>query len=111
MRDCVFLLADLNMKATFLGFLTRQKFYMSLGISEFDFDPDQDLIVHTGGNDPGVYNNAHNLLGFYQKSHRYAVIVLDNEWSGSPDVRNIETHISSNMIRNGWSKRLFVNVR
>lgn len=33
MRDCIFLLADKNMEATFNGFLTREKFYLSLKIS------------------------------------------------------------------------------
>lgn len=33
MRDCIFLLADKNMEATFNGFLTREKFYLSLKLA------------------------------------------------------------------------------
>ncbi|BAZ10919.1 hypothetical protein NIES4071_27430 [Calothrix sp. NIES-4071] len=51
MRDCIFLLADKNMEATFIGFLTRDGFHFSLGIRQFDFDPQQDIIVDEMGNE------------------------------------------------------------
>jgi hypothetical protein len=81
MRDCIFLLADKNMEAAFSGFFTRSEFHMSLGIREFEFDPQQDIIVEAG-NDPGVYTRAHQLISPYLKTHRYAVVVLDNAWEG-----------------------------
>jgi hypothetical protein len=54
MRDCIFLLADKNMEAACIGFFTREQFHKSLGIRQFVFDPQQDIIVESG-NDPGVY--------------------------------------------------------
>jgi len=33
MRDCIFLLADAEMKAAFEGFLSRPNFHLSLGTS------------------------------------------------------------------------------
>ncbi len=48
MRDCIFLLADKNMEAAFIGFFTREQFHRSLGIRQFEFDPQQDIIVETG---------------------------------------------------------------
>lgn len=74
MRDCIFLLADKNMEATFIGFLTRDGFHLSLGIRQFEFDPAEDLIVDESGSDPGVYTRAHEFLRPYQRTHRYAVI-------------------------------------
>lgn len=93
MRDCIFLLADKNMEATFIGFLTREQFHLSLGIRQFEFDIAEDLIVDESGNDPGVYTRAHEFLRPYQRTHRYAVIVLDNAWEGSPGVATIENNI------------------
>lgn len=108
MRDCIFLLADKNMEAAFVGFLTREQFHHSLGIQHFDFDPAQDIIVDESGNDPGIYNRAHELIRPYQKSHLHAVIVLDNAWSGSPGVEKIRKHISNNMLQSGWEDGYFV---
>ncbi len=108
MRDCIFMLADKNMEATFNGFLTREKFYLSLKISNFEFDPSQDLIVDESGSDPGVYTRAHEFLRPYQKTHRYAVIALDNAWEGSPGVEGIENNISNNMLKTGWEVNNFI---
>ena len=80
MRDCIFLLADKNMEATFNGFLTREKFYLSLKISNFEFDPSQDLIVDESGSDPGVYS-------CFSDSHIYTNInyLLSLSWYHVPD--------------------------
>lgn len=107
MRDCVFLVADSHMEAAFNGFLTRPQFHRSLGTNTFDFDPKQDIIQATGRNDPGVYSSAHQYLSFYQKSHRYAVIALDNQWDGSPGVEKIEQTIAHNMLCSGWDAERF----
>jgi hypothetical protein len=108
MRDCIFLVADSHMEATFNGFLTRSQFHLSLGTGKFEFDPSQDIIQATGKNDPGVYGNAHQYLSFYQKTHRYAVIALDNQWDGSPGVEKIEQTIAHNMQLSGWDADRFV---
>lgn len=107
MRDCIFLLADSNMQAAFTGFLTRDKFHLSLGIRKFDFDPKHDIIVHKE-RDPGVYKSAHQELDRYQNDYQYAVIVLDKEWKNSPGVKKTQEHINKNMISTGWDKNRFV---
>ncbi|MEB3175587.1 MAG: hypothetical protein VKN60_10460 [Cyanobacteriota bacterium] len=96
------------MEAAFTGFLGREKFYLSLKTAPFAFDRDQDLLVDEAGNDPGVYNRAHELLRSYQSSHRFAVIALDNAWSGSPGVEKIQSDITENMISSGWARERFV---
>jgi hypothetical protein len=107
MRDCVFLLADKNMEAAFIGFLTRDGFHFSLEIQQFNFDPLLDIIVDEMGNDPGVYTRAHEFLRSYQRTHRHAVIVLDNAWEGSPGITAIEDNISQNMRATGWDENDF----
>ena len=108
MRDCIFLLADLGMVAAFKGFFSRQGFYHALGTAPFHVDPQLDIICDRAGNDPGVYTRAHELLRTYQSSHRYAVIVLDNAWEGSPGVEKIRANISINMELVGWQINRFV---
>jgi hypothetical protein len=104
MRDCIFLLADKNMEATFIGFLTREGFHYSLGIRQIEFDPQQDIIVDESGNDPGVYTRAHEFLRAYQRTHCYAIVVLDNAWNGSPGVEKIHNDIKANLTETGWDE-------
>lgn len=108
MRDCIFLVADSQMEATFKGFLGRVDAFQQLGTGQFEFDSTQDIIRATGGNDPGVYVRGHLLLDLYKVSHRYAVIVLDNQWDGSPGVTQIEKGIANNMLASGWAADQFV---
>jgi hypothetical protein len=106
MRDCVFLLADGTMEAMFQGFFARDQFHLSLQISPINFDATRDIV--SGLNDPRTYTQAHELLRSYQYTHRYAVIVLDKEWEGSPPtVEDIKVDISANMIGCGWDDERF----
>jgi hypothetical protein len=103
MRDCLFLLADKNMQAVFEGFLSRPRFYNSLNCGKFEYD----LRVATGDNDPGLYTRAHELIRPFLKTHRYAVVVLDAEWEGTPGRDAITQHISEQMRTVGWDKDRF----
>ena len=106
MRDCVFLLADKNMEGAFTGFFMRDGFHLSLGIQHFTFDRTMDILV-ASGNDPDIYTRAHELLRSYRRTHRFAVVVLDNAWEGSPGVEMIQNTVQENMISSGWHRRRF----
>jgi hypothetical protein len=110
MRDCVFLVSDINMAAAFRGFLCRDRFHSSLGCGQFQFDPREDLLVDGAGNDSGVYTRAHELLRPYLQSHRHAVVGLDSEWAGSPGAERIITDISNKLLANGWNHHRFAVV-
>jgi hypothetical protein len=101
MRDCVFLVADKNMEAAFMGFLGRSQFHQSLGCGVFEFDENQDLLV-SGEHDPGVYTRAHELLRSYQKTHHHAVVALDEAWDGAPKAQRIEQKIRQDLELSGW---------
>jgi hypothetical protein len=101
-RDCVFLLADKNMRASFEGFFSRQGFHHSLKCGRMDIDPTQDLIVAAGDNDPGLYTRAHEILRSFINTHQHAVVVLDAKWSGSPGAADICAHIGSMLSASGW---------
>jgi len=103
-RDCVILVADSNMAATFQGYFSRDRWHLSLGCGEFEIDTNIDLMVDEGGNDPGVYARAHELLRPCQNSHRHALVVLDCEWSGSPGKAGIVAHVTAGLVRSGWAQ-------
>jgi len=105
-RPCVILVADSNMAATFRGYFGRDQWHRSLQCAPFDFDGavGGDLIVAEGGNDPGVYNRAHELLRPFQHSHQRSLVVLDTEWEGSPGRAAIELDITANLVGSGWAE-------
>jgi hypothetical protein len=96
-RDCVFWVADSTMAEVFKAFLTREKYHLSLGCGRFEFDPREDLFPNAGGNDPGLYVRAHQLVAPYARTHKYAVVALDASWDGSPNPAQIEDHVSKNL--------------
>jgi hypothetical protein len=103
-RPCVILVADSNMAAAFRGYLTRDQWHRSLGCAPFDFNPDLggDLLVDEGGNDPGVYQRAHELLRPYLRTHERVLVALDCEWDGSPGKRAIVDDVSGRLVNSGW---------
>lgn len=103
-RPCVILVADSNMAAAFRGYLTRDQWHRSLGCAPFDFNPDVggDLLVDEGGNDPGVYLRAHELLRPYLNTHERVLVALDCEWDGSPGKQAIVDDVSGRLVSSGW---------
>lgn len=106
-RPCVILVADSNMAAVFRGYFGRDQWHRSLGCAPFEFDAEsgQDLLVDEGGNDPGVYSRAHELLRPYQHSHQRALVALDCEWGGSPGQSKIVADITANLVASGWREK------
>lgn len=102
MRDCIFLVADSNMRACIEGFLGRPEYAKRLRTGLFAFDAQKDLIVDEGGSDPGVYRRAHELLKSYRATHSHAVVILDNQWDGSPGAVQIGASIRENLENAGW---------
>jgi hypothetical protein len=91
MKDCIFLLADGTMVAMFQGFFSRGGWHQSLQTRAFNVNPREDIL--SGTNDPRTYRQAHELLRQEQSKFRHAVIVLDNDWDGSPGVETIRADI------------------
>ena len=106
-RDCVFLLADKNMKGAFEGFFSRENFHLSLNCGPFDFDVVKDIAVASGDNDPGLYTQGHELLRPFQVTHHRALVVLDAEWDGSPGAERIKADLSGKIKSTGWGSETF----
>lgn len=107
MRDIVWLIADLQCLATIKGFLERPNFCRSLECGAFRFSVQEDVLRAEMGKDPGVWKQAHEFLREKQYTYRYAVIILDNAWEGSPGPIQIEKDIVRNMRSCGWDQNRF----
>jgi hypothetical protein len=94
-RDIVFLVPDQGIKQVLKGFLSREP-HLRLGCGEFSIDSDEEILVEPT-RDPGVYGKAHELLKPYVDSHHRAVVILDEDWDGSPRVGAIRQHIGERM--------------
>ena len=103
LRDCKFVVADKNMEFVIKGFFGRADFHHKLGCAQFAFDPSQDLHSVRGKNDPGLYANGDPVLRVCRQTHRYAVVILDAEWKGSPGAAKIEERIKQHLAHAGLS--------
>jgi hypothetical protein len=100
-RDIVFLVADNGIKQVLKGFLSREP-HKRIGCGKFDIDPELEIRVEPT-NDPGVYVKAHELLQPYQHSHEHAVVILDDDWDGSPRAHAIRESIGQRLAA-GWKE-------
>lgn len=102
MRDCLILVADKSMGVLLRAAFARANWHRDVGCDRFAFDPSQDLIVAAGQNDPGIYVRGHELIRVYARSHRHALVLLDEAWQGSPGKAEIERRIAAKLVRTGW---------
>ena len=64
-----------------------------------------DIFPHSG-HDPGVYREAGAFLATFTDQYRYALVLLDVAWEGSPgNVATIEQTIQADLDRHGWQGR------
>lgn len=103
-RDCVFLLADGTMAAFVQGFLCRGHLEGRLGCRTFAFDPLEDVVVDvvSGNTDGGLHIRGHEILRPYLRSHRHAMVVLDQEFGGLLPAAEVRRDILTNLYRCGW---------
>jgi hypothetical protein len=101
-KDLIALLADGHQERALEVLLTERR--KALGLRRVSFD----LAVHPDS-DPGVYQQAHTFLRLYERSHRYALVLLDVKFPGSPGSRStIEEELQSRLAGCGWGDRAAV---
>lgn len=103
MNDLLFMVADSNMREALGGFLERQAVHQIIGCCAFDFDARRDIKVAAGLNDPGLFKRANELLKPFSGTYRHAVIVVDEEWEGSPGAVLIRSQLNVHLTSAGWS--------
>ncbi len=102
MRPLLFLVADKNMEGFVKGFFEREQWHLSIGCRAFDFDPTTDIRVATSDNDPGLYRRADDLLAPFGKTYEHVVVMIDQEWQGSPGADDIRRRIQLHIENTGW---------
>lgn len=108
MRDCVFLVADSHMQATFSAFLSLEHKAQKLGCGPFRFNAETDLVL--ARNDPEVFRRGHELLRPYLRTHRHAVAALDFAFGHCLTAAQIVAEISKNLQSAGWEPARFAVV-
>lgn len=102
MRDLLVYVADGNMEEAVGGLLDRDGAHHVIGCAPFVFDSRTDIRVAKGQNDPGVYTRADTLMRPFAGEYRHAVVIIDEEWDGSPGTAAIEAQLRAHLIAAGW---------
>jgi len=102
MRDLLVYVADNNMAEAVAGLLERPGVHYAVGCAPFTFDPRMDIKVATGQNDPGLYTRANLLMRPFASEYRRAVVIVDEEWEGSPGAEDILLALRSHLDDAGW---------
>ncbi len=103
MNDLLFLVADNDMAEAVAGLLERDQVHRLIGCRPFGFDSRRDIKVAAGQNDPGLYVRANELLRPLVADYRRAVVIVDEEWEGSPGAEVIEQRLQAHLADAGWS--------
>lgn len=103
MNDIFFLVADKDMREAVAGLLDRDQIHRILGCRPFAFDSRRDIKVATADKDPGLYVRANKLLQPFAAEYRHVVVIVDEEWDGSPGADAIEEQLRAHLADAGWS--------
>lgn len=103
MSDLLFLVADKNMAAAVGGLLERDQIHQIVGCGPFSFDSRRDIKPAEGQNDPGLYTRANELLRPLAPEYTHAVVIVDEEWDGSPGAAEIERKLRAHLDDAGWT--------
>ena len=102
MRDLLVYVADGNMAEAVGGLLDRDQAHVVIGCAPFTFDSRTDIKVAKGQNDPGVYTRADALMQPFAEEYAHAVVIMDEEWEGSPGAATIEKRLLTHLTDAGW---------
>ena len=103
-RELIILVADGTMRAVFQAFFERQ-FHHTLACSAFDFCPRTDIVHDPLNTDGGVHRRCHEILRPYLKTHRRALVVLDQQFGGDRPADEVRRDIEHLLNANGWADR------
>ncbi|MFV8752117.1 methylation-associated defense system protein MAD4 [Nannocystaceae bacterium ST9] len=101
MNDPLFFVADADMREAISGFLGRASVDRVIGCRRFDFDARRDIKV-ANEHDPGLYTRANELLRPFAGTYRHVVLVIDEDWGGSPGAERIRERLDEHLTEIGW---------
>jgi hypothetical protein len=102
MKELVVLVADGQQKAVIETLLEKR--YHSFGIRPLLNHKNFEVFAHPR-KDNGVYGEASQLLSLYVDKCEYALVLVDEEWEGSPGSSQIQEEIQTSLNQSGWENR------
>jgi hypothetical protein len=102
--DILFFVADKDMAEAVGGLMDRDQIHRIVGCAPFMFDTRLDIKIAAGQNDPGLYVRANELLRPLAADYPHAVVIVDEEWNGSPGAEEIERVLRAHLTDAGWSE-------
>ncbi len=102
LKELVVLVADSQQKIVVETLLEVR--YQALGIRQLVRQEQFDIYPHPY-RDPGVYQEAGKFLSVFESQYRYALVLLDAEWEGTPGSANIKNSIQIDLEQTGWTNR------
>jgi hypothetical protein len=90
------------MAAAVAGLLDRPGIHQAIGCAPFNFDSRSDIKTAAGQNDSGVYTRADQLMRPFANEYCHAVVIADEEWTGTPGAVCIEQQLRSHLESAGW---------
>lgn len=103
-RELIILVADGTMRAVFTAFFERQ-FHHALTCAAFEFNPRLDIVHDPLNTDGGVHRRCHDILRPYLKTHRHALVVLDQQFGGERPAESVRGDVEQLLVANGWAGR------
>lgn len=108
-RELIILVADGTMRAVFAAFFERP-FHLALTCAAFDFNPRIDIFHDPLNTDGGVHKRCHEILRPYLRTHRRALVVIDQQFGGERPADEVRAEIEQRLNMNGWQGRAAVAV-
>ncbi|RUV68327.1 MULTISPECIES: hypothetical protein [unclassified Mesorhizobium] len=103
-RQLIILTADGTMAAVMRAFFERQ-FHHALACAPFQFDPTNDIVHDPLNTDGGVHLYCQEILRRYLKTHRRALVVLDQQFGAERSAEKVRGDIEHRLNANGWDGR------
>ncbi len=103
-RELIILAADGTMVAVLRAFFERQ-FHHALTCAPFDFDPTNEIFNNPLEKDGGVHRRCHEILRPYLKTHKRALVILDQQFGGERPADEVRREIERLLDMNGWDGR------
>lgn len=103
-RELIILAADGTMAAVLRAFFERP-FHHALECAPFDLDPANDIFNNPLETDGGVHRRCHEILRPYLRTHKRALVVLDQQFGGERPADEVCKDIEKLLNANGWDAR------
>lgn len=109
MRPLLILVADKQMEEGLRAFFASRGadgrprlWHFKLGCSPFAFDPEQDIVRDPSSHDCEVYQDCAELLRTHRGVYQRALVILDQQFPGSPGAAAIRVDMLALLHASGW---------